>query len=140
VPDAKRVLGVGHKVIDLAVNQAREFQGRLAFLPAAQQPAPLFVFRLSDRATGTSATLRGFVVAVEDRPDGPALLRDWELLLRLNALNVGRSSQGNATPGEHGTARLAVAEAFVRASMPSLELPYQVPQADLVGILWPADG
>jgi superfamily II DNA or RNA helicase len=138
--DARRVLGVGHKVIDLAVVQARALQGRLAFLPTAQLPAPLFVFRLSDRATGTSATLRGLIVAVEDRPEGPALLRDWELLQRLNGLNFGRSSQGNATPGEHGTARLAAAEAYIRAAIPSLELPYQVPQVDAVGVLWPAVG
>jgi hypothetical protein len=84
--------------------------------------------------------LRGLIVAVEDRAEGPALLRDWQLLQRLNGLNVGRSSQGNATPGEHGTARLEAAEAFVRAEMPSLELPYQVPQVDAVAVLWPADG
>lgn len=135
--DAQRVLGVGHKVIDLAVGQARAFRGRLAFVPAAQLPAPLFVFRLSDRATGTSTTLRGCVAGVEDRPGGPAMLRDWELLQRLNGLNVGRSPQGGAAPGEAGAARLAAVESFIRNAIPSLELPYHVPQADLVGVLWP---
>jgi hypothetical protein len=138
--DAQRVLGVGHKVIDLAVAQARAFQGRLGFLPTALLPVPLFVFRLSDRATGMSDTLRACVVAIDDRPEGPVLLRDWELLRQLNGLNIGRPSPGNAIPGERGAARLAVAEAFVCANLSSLELPYQVPQTELLGILWPADG
>jgi hypothetical protein len=137
--DAQRVLGVGHKVIDLAVTQARAFQGRLGFLPAALLPVPLFVFRLSDRATGTSATVRACVVAIDDRPEGPVMLRDWEFLQRLNSFTVGRSYQGNAIPGERGKARLAAAEAFVRATIPSLELPYQVPEAEVLGVLWPAD-
>ncbi len=138
--EARRVLGVGHKVIDLAVAQARAYQGRLGILPATVLPVPLFVFRLTDRATSTSATLRGMVVAVEDRPDGPVLLRDWELLRRLNGLNIGRAAQANAIPGDRGTVRLAAAEACVRAAIPSLDLPYQVPQAELIGILWPAEG
>lgn len=138
--DAQRVLGVGHKVVDLAVAQARAFTGRLAFVPATQLPAPLFVFRLSDRATGTSATLRGYVAGVEDRPEGPALLRDWELLQRLNGLGIGRSAPAGGPPGEAGAARLADAEAFVRGAIPTLDLPYQVPQAEPIAVLWPTDG
>jgi hypothetical protein len=138
--DAQRVLGVGHKVIDLAVTQARAFPGRLGFLPSSQLPVPLFVFRLSDRATGTSATVRASVVAIDDRPEGPVVLRDWELLRRLNALRVGRSPQTSTVPGERGAGRLAAAEACVRAAIPSLELPYRVPETELLGVLWPTDG
>jgi RNA polymerase sigma factor (sigma-70 family) len=139
--DAQRVLGVGHKVIDLAVKQARDLRGGLAFLPAAVLLAPVFVFRLTDQTTGGGTTVRCAAAGVEDRPNGPVLLRDWELLQRLNQVTAGRSLRGldlQDADGQRRADRLRAAQEFVRGQLATLELPYQIPHAELVGVLWPA--
>jgi hypothetical protein len=141
--DAQKVLGVGHKLVDQAIAQARASSACVAALPGDLLPQALFVFRIIDRVTSVGGTVRAAVVGVEDRADGACqMLRDWELVLRLNALledRLVRRPKSAAAADDRAAveARLAEATRVVEGGLANLDLPFKVPQTDLLAILWP---
>lgn len=93
--DRGDIAGVGHKVVDVALQQSRSLQANVALTHWAGLEAPLYVFRVVDRVTtGPSArrTFMGRLMGGE-----PRWLRDWELLQLLNDLRAG--PDGAAGPG-----------------------------------------
>lgn len=83
---AEKVLGVGHRLIDRAIAEGLGLEASSAVVSADGLAGPLAIFRVSDRVTDTGSAVRSAVVAVLGGVDGPTLLRDGELLLRLNGL------------------------------------------------------
>ena len=94
---ARRVLGVGHKVMNAALRQARESRATVATLPAETLNRPLLVYRVRDKVTGEQRTVRSVTLAVEigDETTGSdTVLKDWELLEKLNGLVGARGFRG----------------------------------------------
>jgi hypothetical protein len=60
-----RIVGVGHRVIDKALQQAKASSACVATLPTDVLAYPLFIFRLNDRVTGTGGTVRAVIAGVE---------------------------------------------------------------------------
>ena len=90
---ARRVLGVGHKVMGEALRQARETSATVATLPGETLNRPLVVYRIRDRLTEEQRAVRSVTLAVEideGIPGSDAVLKDWEVLGRLNGLVGGR--------------------------------------------------
>lgn len=82
-----RVLGVGHKVFDLAVNEALDEPACLAAVNPEFLKNNLFVVRIIDRVTSSAGTVRGILIAAEQNMSGEwTLLRDWELLRKLSPI------------------------------------------------------
>lgn len=141
---ASRVLGVGHRVIDAAIRQAREHDALLTSVPPSVFVAPLVVFRCSDRVTdGPSCT--GVVVAARPSASGGdvQVLKDWELLQTLNTATWRRRLMKEPAP------RSACAEAVsdvvdacreaVLAKLGDLAPDLRVPATELIAIFWPSD-
>jgi hypothetical protein len=136
-----KVLGVGHRLVDVALRAALDREASVALLPASALPHPLMVFRITDQLTGTDANVRGVTFAVEDRPASPALLRDWELLARLNEVRgrlAARPEQISPSQQERVAlaARIEPLEAFGRDQVEHLRLPFRRPYVALLGALW----
>jgi superfamily II DNA or RNA helicase len=136
-----KVLGVGHRLVDVALRAALDREASVALLPASALPYPLMVFRVTDQLTGTDANVRGVTFAVEDRPASPALLRDWELLARLNEVRgrlAARPEQISPSQQERVAlaARIEPLEAFGRDQVEHLRLPFRRPYVALLGALW----
>ncbi len=139
------ILGVGHKVMDKALQQAKSGSACVSTLPADILPNPLFVFRLNDRITGTGATVRAVIAGVELDPLNPAasiLLPDWQLLNRLNSLTEARGGRRVKTsPGPEQTEPISAAAAqaggLLEAQLTRLDLPFRIPTIELWAILWP---
>jgi hypothetical protein len=89
-PDAaKRILGVGHKLIDSSLKQAKALTACVACFPQQQLPKPLILFRVVDQVTGDPRSVRRVLVGVEVPSGGDSdcrLLRDIDILLTLNGL------------------------------------------------------
>ena len=80
-----RILGVGHVLIEQALRQALGEDASVGTLPSDILPHPMFFFRVTDQVTGRGAAVRAVLCAVSgEQPE--RVLRDWELLLRLNDL------------------------------------------------------
>lgn len=137
----ERIAGVGHKAVDLALRDAVDTDACLASVPATVLPAPLLVFAVTDSVTTGASLVRTTVFGVELR-EHPEVLRDWELLQRLNQVVKGRgyrranSSRAVATSEE--VARAAdEARRLLDQRLPEFDLPYSMPTSMLLAVLWP---
>ena len=81
-----RVLGVGHAVFNVALEEAQEIPVNLACIDDII--APLLVLKVEDEITGTGALVDSLVFGVTAEGDEVHVLRDWELLTVLNSLST----------------------------------------------------
>jgi hypothetical protein len=90
---ASRVLGIGHPLFDIAVEEARNLPVRLACVSGLV--APLLIVTVEDEVTGTGALVHRLIFGVTEKQDATEVLRDWELLLLLNTCST-KGAQDNA--------------------------------------------
>ena len=83
---ASRVLGVGHTLFDIALDEARNLPVTVA--PLEGISAPVLVISVEDEVTGTGALVQRLIFGVTESANGPVPMRDWELLRLLNNATV----------------------------------------------------
>ena len=89
---ASRVLGVGHVLFDLALQEARAWP--VSFACAGGLLQPLLIVTVEDEVTGTGALVHRLVFGVRENGEKLEVLRDWELLQFLNTLSPGSPPSG----------------------------------------------
>jgi hypothetical protein len=94
---ASRVLGVGHPLFDIALEDAQDVPARLACVDGLC--APLLIVTVEDEVTGTGTLVHRLIFGVIEKDKKIEFLRDWELLQALNALTP-RSSTSEASTSE----------------------------------------
>ena len=132
--------GVGLRILDRAVRDAVELAG--AFGAIRGLDAPIFVFSVRDRITGSDGPIRAIVVAAQSAPDGTwNLIRDWELMQRLNPLaDKPRSLVFSDTrPAYAVSDLLANAREYVESQLDALDLPFTLPTVESLACLVPAE-
>lgn len=140
----KRILGVGHRVVDRALAQARETPASVASISADVLPEPIAIFRVVDRVTDGDANVRSIILAVEGHGPGEMqVLRDSDLLLRLNDLTSlwrVRKSKDITGSGDQTSTQQFVqcARNLVEERLPDLKLPFRHPEVSLHGLLLPS--
>ena len=87
---ASRVLGVGHILFDIAVEEACALPARIAVLDGID--APILVVSVEDQVTGTGSLVHRLFFGVKYVEGRPTPIRDWELLRRLNGVTFRASS------------------------------------------------
>ena len=141
--DLNRILGVGHVLVDQSIVQARGLTASVAAVPSDLLPFPLYVFRITDRVTSQEGSIQAVTAAVEVTSDGNVRLRDGDLIERLNRILIERDPrrfrvQAIADP----TVAAAEAEAarlWLTGELDVLDLPFQVPDTALIGLLLPGE-
>lgn len=138
--DARRLLGIGHRVMTQSLDQAAGMEACLTTLPGEILPGSLFCFRVKDRVTGQEGAPRGVIVGVARSEQGSMeVLWDWQLLLRLNRLPYRKAIMQDPSRPLPDIQRLSgerkEAEEFLHERLPSLELPFQVPDIEILAIL-----
>ena len=83
---AARILGVGHRLFDLALADAALMPLTAAAVPGLD--APLLIVSVEDEVTGTGASVQRVILGISEANGVVAILRDWELLLKLNRLKI----------------------------------------------------
>ncbi len=140
--DPDCTLGVGHKVMDAAVAQARGLPAVAAGVPDDLLAAPLAVFRVTDRVTTGAGVVRAVTVGVSGAPGDFTRVRDWELVRDLNRV-LGRDPRRYAVAAVADAAGVAAAVAEARgwlsARLGPLDLPLRYPELALTCVLvpWP---
>ena len=138
--DGEDVAGVGLRIVDRAVRDAVDLTG--AFGAIRGLDAPIFVFHLRDRITGSDGPIRAVVVAAESDDDGGwSLIRDWELMQRLNPLaDKPRSPVFSDAHLAHDVADLiADARRYVESKFDELDLPFALPTVESLACLVPGE-
>ncbi len=138
--DPDPTLGVGHKVVDAAVAQARGLTAVAAGVPDDLLPAPLAVFRVTDRVTTGAGVVRAVTVGVSGASGDFTLVRDWELVRDLNRV-LGRDPRRHAVAAVADAAGVAAAVAEARgwlsARLGPLDLPFRYPELAVTCVLVP---
>jgi hypothetical protein len=107
----------------------------------AELSAPLAVFAVRDRITGSEGPVRTVIVGAEQRSDGTwALVRDWELIRFLNPL--ADKPRSPALAAEARTAGrvmdlVAAAQQHVESHIDELDLPFKLPTVERLACLVP---
>ncbi|WP_052195348.1 DEAD/DEAH box helicase [Deinococcus radiopugnans] len=134
--EAGRLLGMGHKLMEQALAQARGLPGRSAAVAGLEQP--LHVFQVSDTLTGTGQAAPTTLVGMLGG-ETPQLLLDWEVLTWSNALlrpALLRDEGGLDLPPDAET-QLGRAAALLNTRLPDLHLGYRLPRLDHTATFWP---
>ena len=84
---ASRVLGVGHHLFDIALDEGRQLPARVAVLDGIT--APVLIVSVEDEVTGTGALVQRLIFGIRDISGQAENLRDWELLRLLNGVKFG---------------------------------------------------
>ena len=137
--EGEDVAGVGHRVVDRALRDAADLPA--AFGAIVGLDAALFLFAVRDRVTDSDGPVRSVVVGVTPTGEGGwELLRDWELIRRLNPLADKPRSPALSpeTRAEHELGRaIESAQAFVEGRLNVLELPFRLPTVEPLCCLAP---
>ena len=90
-----RLIGIGHSLFDRALKEGLSHEA--FFIRCAHLERPLLVATISDEVTGQGQTVHQIVIGISRDENGDvSILRDWELLLRLNRL--GRADDSVPQP------------------------------------------
>lgn len=144
----KRLLGVGHVMIDRALAQMSDIGASAAVISAEALPEPLFIFRVSDRVTERSdlrPIVCGLLQSGEESEPAWQLLHDWQLLGLLNLLPFMAltreygPTQPAVPPGEAGDL-VEQAEVHMERYLPELGSEFSLPFAELMATLFPSAG
>jgi hypothetical protein len=133
---ASRVLGVGHPLFDIALQEARNLPA--TFACADGLAAPLLIVAVEDEVTGTGALVHRLIFGVTETEGNIDVLRDWELLRVLNTV-LPRSPSKDAPAAievEEMVGRLKKAlDADLATHAPTLHMPNSWPEMLLVPFL-----
>ena len=135
--DPQQIAGVGHRVVDAALAQAREYVDSIAITEWPGLEAPLYVYRVAERITtqpGIQRTLVGRLTGSE-----PRWLRDWELLQLLNEMKARKRADGeDALPGLDQLAeRLKLEETSLADHLEEIGLNYTAPLIEPYAVFAP---
>ena len=140
---AQRILGVGQKVFQRTLDQARQYDTSLVSLPSSILSKPIFVFRIYDRVTGSGGIVRSVISAIEIDPEnGNQLLVDWKLLLKLNEILESKKvkrTESSIRPEKTIDVEMKLNQARIEmaANLNQLNLPFKLPEIEEFAILWP---
>lgn len=140
--NGEKVLGFGHTAFHEAVRQSRELSASTTALPSNRLSEPLAVFKVSERLTSTTQTVRSALVGVAINVEKLVALSDWQLVGKLNDLLEKRSYQRTPAPARPSESAqldsfIHRAQKIVEQSLECLDISFQVPDISLFAVLCP---
>ena len=137
--ESRRIVGVGHQVLDQALLQATEAEGALASFRECAHP--LAVFRVQDAVTGGVGHLRQVVVGVTGDDAGSLrLLRDEQVLELLNRRKPGQADGGRTAQPKSSDSMLPwleQAREHAIRNIDGMRLPFRKPLLNDLALFWP---
>ncbi len=134
---AEKVIGVGHRVFDLAVKQALSITASLCVLPNLDQP--LVIFSIFDRVTGIESNVSKTIAGVYwNQAANDEIVFDWQILDILNQQKLGKQDLNKPNIQSHEL-NLCMHQCLelLKRNIATLKLPYTIPEIDVLAICWP---
>jgi hypothetical protein len=95
---ASRVLGMGHPLFDIALDDAQDIPARAVSVEGLGNP--VLILAVEDEVTGTGSLVHRLIFGVTEKDGKIEVLRDWELLQVTNGFTVKSPlGAGPATEG-----------------------------------------
>jgi hypothetical protein len=126
---ASRVLGIGHPLFDIALDDAQEISARAVSVEGLGKP--VLILAVEDEVTGSGSLVHRLIFGVTEKDGKIEVLRDWEVLQVMNALTVkGPPGAGPATDGAEAVIRRfkQAFDASLSSHAPTLRRPISWPE------------
>ena len=136
--ESRRIVGVGHQVLDQALAEAIGEEGVMARF--RESIYPLAVFQVQDAVTSDAGHLRQVVVGVTGDVGALSLLRDEQVLDLLNRRKPKRADGERAYRPNSSDSMLAWLErarAYAIRNVDGLRLPFRKPLLNDLALFWP---
>lgn len=127
------LVGVGHPLVTRAIQQAESITGGVAVIKGLHRS--ILLIQISDRVTGGGAHVQETLIGLAAKGAGFEMLRDWQVLLRLNELGTNDSAE-SLPDSASAAAWVERAKAAASAFIPELDLPFDVPEIRELMLLW----
>ena len=137
----ERLLGVGHKLVDMAINQAAGLETCLATVVGGKTECPLFACRVYDRVTTGEASRPAVVCGAEVRDGEISIIPDWVLLQKLNGLSahsLARMSKGETMASGYLLDTLPEIGRRAIAFVQSQGVAFRQPDVEVIAALLPS--
>lgn len=133
---AEKVLGVGHRVFNKALRVASEYPVSLTFSKDIR--FPLIIFQIFDRITDQSGHMRQAIVGLErNNLDCWNILRDWEVLERLNGIRAkGKVTEEPEVQTGMLMEIMQEASERIAAGIEGFNFPFRVPEHKPIALVW----
>lgn len=126
---ASRVLGIGHPLVDIALDDAQDIPARAASVEGLGNP--VLILAVEDEVTGTGSLVHKLIFGVTETDGKIEVLRDWELLQAMNALTVKNPAGAGPTTEIAETVIARLKQAFdvdLSSHAPTLRRPMSWPE------------
>ncbi|WP_457586597.1 helicase-related protein [Ensifer canadensis] len=107
---ASRVLGIGHPLFDIALDDAQDIPARAVSVEGLGNP--VLILAVEDEVTGTGSLVHRLIFGVTETDGKIQVLRDWELLQAMNALTVKSPPSAGPTTETAETVVARLKQAF----------------------------
>ncbi len=135
------VLAVGNPAVDQALVQAKAHDAFVASIARQGLKRPLIVYRVTDAVTGEKRNISSVIAAVELDGQAATVLKDWEVLQRLNELSstTGFGAEDSPPTADAATVSAAIvrSRSELEAQLATFDLPFRAPALELYACLWP---
>jgi hypothetical protein len=136
---AESVVGVGHRVFDLALKQALSLTSSLCTLSDLKKP--LVIFTIFDRITGIESNIKKTIAGIywNKGTDDNEIIFDWQVLDILNQQKTIIKQELNKPDVQSDDLVACKKDSLVslRQNIEILKLPYKMPEIDVLAICWP---
>lgn len=137
---SENLLGVGHKLVDTALQQAQQLEASLAIIPSDRLEVPLLACRVFDRVTTELGQQPAVTCGIQVYPDHHHVVSDWQLLQQLNSLSpysLDRMTTKQMTLDDKIIERLPQIISDAIAFVKTLDTCFQQPDAELLAAVIP---
>lgn len=132
--DLGKMVGIGHKALDVALAEMRASNSSVTVLSAQPGARSVLLYQVIDRVTSKGVGERGALVGlIPGTP--PIMLRDWEVLQQLNQLNISRQEVSANLP-QHAHAEVLQGQQHLEQHLADLQLGLTSPQVEFFGGVW----
>lgn len=135
VPEQSDLMGIGHPLMEKALQQAVKLPGAFCVLDGIADP--MLVIAVSNRVTDKPGASRRLIYGVSGRSGALTLKRDWEVLKELNRAAVrAEAAQGDDQRAALVDKWVADASAAVPALLKQVDLPFDALHVDTLAVIW----
>jgi hypothetical protein len=134
------LLGVGHRLVDSAIDQACNLASCITILPKEAIDGILCIFRIYDRVTSGSRIHSPVICGVQSNNAGTLeVLNDWKLLRKLNEISSTRLSRDESVDTVEKNQEffqiISKSETVCKEHIINLDIDFLRPEVELLAVL-----
>jgi superfamily II DNA or RNA helicase len=134
-PSNLDLLGIGHPLMEKALNQAMQLKGTLCLLDGIDEP--MIILEVTSRLTDLIGPTKKAIVGIKGLPGNLCLLRDWEILRLLNSCMLKQVSSTKEMNFQKMSNWRKLVTAKIDELLGSFDFQFESPLIKESALFWP---